>query len=158
MYIRIYILTVVPSLLFILADITPTILDWFSVPYPSYSLPENPATPVHLTGRSLLPALTTEPSSWCTVYASQSLHEVCEHGSCQPGKRTPTQGLDCSTAVPLIPGNHVLPDPLCPPGGVPPPPQSAVPHALPHRPGPVRVLNLPGPAEPHQAGGAHTLV
>uniref|UniRef100_A0A3Q4AYX7 Sulfatase N-terminal domain-containing protein n=1 Tax=Mola mola TaxID=94237 RepID=A0A3Q4AYX7_MOLML len=59
-----------------LLDITPTILDWFSVPYPSYSLPENPATPVHLTGRSLLPALTTEPSSWRTVYASQSLHEV----------------------------------------------------------------------------------
>ena len=60
------------------ADITPTILDWFSVPYPSYSLPGSSTTPVHLTGRSLLPALVTEPSSWHTVYASQSLHEVCE--------------------------------------------------------------------------------
>uniref|UniRef100_A0A3Q3J4J6 Sulfatase N-terminal domain-containing protein n=1 Tax=Monopterus albus TaxID=43700 RepID=A0A3Q3J4J6_MONAL len=59
-----------------LLDITPTILDWFSVPYPPYSLPGNPATPVHLTGRSLLPALVTEPSTWHTVYASQSLHEV----------------------------------------------------------------------------------
>lgn len=59
-----------------LLDITPTILDWFSVPYPSYSLPGSPATQVHLTGRSLLPALVTEPSSWHTVYASQSLHEV----------------------------------------------------------------------------------
>ncbi|KAM9856569.1 N-sulfoglucosamine sulfohydrolase isoform 2-T2 [Aulostomus maculatus] len=58
-----------------LLDITPTILDWFSVPYPSYSLPGSPAAPVHLTGRSLLPALVTEPSSWQTVYASQSLHE-----------------------------------------------------------------------------------
>lgn len=63
-------------LLFLLADITPTILDWFSVPYPSYSLPGSPAALVHLTGRSLLPALVTEPSSWHTVYASQSLHEV----------------------------------------------------------------------------------
>ncbi|XP_044202042.1 N-sulphoglucosamine sulphohydrolase [Thunnus albacares] len=59
-----------------LLDITPTILDWFSVPYPSYSLPGSPADLVHLTGRSLLPALVTEPGSWHTVYSSQSLHEV----------------------------------------------------------------------------------
>uniref|UniRef100_A0A8D2ZWJ9 N-sulfoglucosamine sulfohydrolase (sulfamidase) n=1 Tax=Scophthalmus maximus TaxID=52904 RepID=A0A8D2ZWJ9_SCOMX len=59
-----------------LLDITPTILDWFSVPYPSYSLPGSPANLVHLTGRSLLPALVTEPGHWQTVYASQSLHEV----------------------------------------------------------------------------------
>eukprot|EP00066_Takifugu_rubripes_P006939 XP_003972080.1 PREDICTED: N-sulphoglucosamine sulphohydrolase [Takifugu rubripes] len=59
-----------------LLDITPTILDWFSVPYPSYSLPGNPRTPVHLTGRSLLTVLSAEPRSWDTVYASQSLHEV----------------------------------------------------------------------------------
>lgn len=58
------------------ADITPTILDWFSVPYPSYSLPGSPLTPVQLTGRSLLPALAMEPTSWRTVYSSQSLHEV----------------------------------------------------------------------------------
>lgn len=62
--------------LFISADITPTILDWFSVPYPSYSLPGSHAGLVHLTGRSLLPALVKEPSSWNTVYGSQSLHEV----------------------------------------------------------------------------------
>ncbi|XP_061844053.2 N-sulphoglucosamine sulphohydrolase isoform X1 [Nerophis lumbriciformis] len=59
-----------------LLDITPTILDWFSLPYPSYTLPGSTAVPVHLTGRSLLPALITEPSSWNTLYASQSLHEV----------------------------------------------------------------------------------
>uniref|UniRef100_A0A6Q2ZPK0 Sulfatase N-terminal domain-containing protein n=1 Tax=Esox lucius TaxID=8010 RepID=A0A6Q2ZPK0_ESOLU len=59
-----------------LLDITPTILDWFSVPYPTYRLPGAPNTPVGLTGRSLLPALVTEPSDWHTVYASQSLHEV----------------------------------------------------------------------------------
>uniref|UniRef100_A0A3Q3M339 N-sulfoglucosamine sulfohydrolase (sulfamidase) n=1 Tax=Mastacembelus armatus TaxID=205130 RepID=A0A3Q3M339_9TELE len=59
-----------------LLDITPTILDWFSIPYPSYSLFSKSFSAVHLTGRSLLPALVTEPSSWDTVYASQSLHEV----------------------------------------------------------------------------------
>uniref|UniRef100_A0A672Q6R3 N-sulphoglucosamine sulphohydrolase-like n=1 Tax=Sinocyclocheilus grahami TaxID=75366 RepID=A0A672Q6R3_SINGR len=56
-----------------LLDITPTILDWFSLPYPSYSL--SGGCPIELTGRSLLPALISEPS-WVTVYASQSLHEV----------------------------------------------------------------------------------
>ncbi|KAL1005498.1 hypothetical protein UPYG_G00059880 [Umbra pygmaea] len=59
-----------------LLDITPTILDWFSIPYPHYRLPGDPSTAVRLTGRSLLPALTSEPSTWVTVYASQSLHEV----------------------------------------------------------------------------------
>lgn len=59
-------------------DITPTILDWFSIPYPSYSLPGSPSSLVQLSGRSLLPALLSEPSSWKTVYSSQSLHEVCE--------------------------------------------------------------------------------
>lgn len=59
-----------------LLDITPTILDWLSVPYPSYSLPSSPTAPVHLTGRSLLPALDREPGNWDTVFASQSLHEV----------------------------------------------------------------------------------
>uniref|UniRef100_A0A4W5JWK8 N-sulfoglucosamine sulfohydrolase (sulfamidase) n=1 Tax=Hucho hucho TaxID=62062 RepID=A0A4W5JWK8_9TELE len=61
-----------------LLDITPTILDWFSIPYPSYCLPGTPTTPVSLTGRSLLPVLVSEPSpaAWHTVYASQSLQEV----------------------------------------------------------------------------------
>ena len=68
-----------------LADITPTILDWFPVPYPSYSLPGSPTAPVHLTGRSLLPARVTEPSRWLTVYATQSLHEVCERHCFQTG-------------------------------------------------------------------------
>uniref|UniRef100_A0A3B3DGM7 N-sulfoglucosamine sulfohydrolase (sulfamidase) n=1 Tax=Oryzias melastigma TaxID=30732 RepID=A0A3B3DGM7_ORYME len=39
-----------------LLDITPTILDWFSVPYPVYHLPGSPSA-VLLTGHSLLPAL-----------------------------------------------------------------------------------------------------
>lgn len=59
-----------------LLDITPTILDWFSIPYPSYNLPGSSSTPIHLSGRSLLPALVNEPGNWHTVYASQSLHEV----------------------------------------------------------------------------------
>ncbi|XP_061588526.1 N-sulphoglucosamine sulphohydrolase isoform X2 [Cololabis saira] len=58
-----------------LLDITPTILDWFSISYPPHSLPGSPAAPIQLTGRSLLPALVTEPSNWYTVYSSQSLHE-----------------------------------------------------------------------------------
>ncbi|TRY86289.1 hypothetical protein DNTS_034180 [Danionella cerebrum] len=57
-----------------LLDITPTILSWFSIPYPSYSL--SGGRPVQLTGRSLLPALVLEPPSWDTVFSSQSLHEV----------------------------------------------------------------------------------
>lgn len=151
------------------ADITPTILDWFSVPYPSYSLPGSPADLVHLTGRSLLPALVTEPGSWHTVYSSQSLHEVCEDRCCQTGChqhwlseidfswRTQTQAFDCFIVI-LLSGNHVLPNPLCPPGGLPPSPQPTLPHALPHRPGPVCVTHLPGPAEPHEAESADALV
>ncbi|XP_062845589.1 N-sulphoglucosamine sulphohydrolase [Trichomycterus rosablanca] len=56
-----------------LLDITPTLLDWFSVPYPPYTLSSR--TPVQLTGRSLLPALSSEPV-WDTAFGSQSLHEV----------------------------------------------------------------------------------
>lgn len=157
------------SSLFLAADITPTILDWFSIPYPSYSLPGSPVDPVHLTGRSLLPALVKEPSSWHTVYGSQSLHEVCEDRCFQTGCRcqwpsekdfswrTWTQVFDCFLVI-LLSGNHVLPNPLCPPGGIPASPQPTLPHALPHRPGPVRLTHLPGPAEPHQAESADALV
>nr|KAF6458773.1 N-sulfoglucosamine sulfohydrolase [Rousettus aegyptiacus] len=56
-----------------LLDLTPTILDWFSVPYPHYAI--FGSKPVRLTGRSLLPALEAEPP-WATVFGSQSLHEV----------------------------------------------------------------------------------
>lgn len=68
-----------------------------------------------------------------------------------------TQGLDRCLVV-LISGDHVLPDPLSPAGVVPPTAQPPLPHALPHRPGPVRVAHLPGPAEPQQAERAHSLV
>ncbi|XP_072414892.1 N-sulphoglucosamine sulphohydrolase [Chiloscyllium punctatum] len=57
-----------------LLDITPTVLDWFSIPYPAYSLfGKDPV--VQLTGRSLLPALDAE-QPWSTVFASQSHHEI----------------------------------------------------------------------------------
>lgn len=56
-----------------LLDLTPTILDWFSIPYPSYTIFGSKT--IHLTGRSLLPALETEPL-WATVFGSQSHHEV----------------------------------------------------------------------------------
>ncbi|XP_063098223.1 N-sulphoglucosamine sulphohydrolase isoform X2 [Cavia porcellus] len=56
-----------------LLDLTPTILDWFSIPYPTYAIFGSKT--VQLTGRSLLPALETEPP-WATVFGSQSHHEV----------------------------------------------------------------------------------
>lgn len=79
------------------ADITPTILDWFSVPYPSYVLPGSPTSPVRLSGRSMLPALLSEPSSWTTIYASQSLHEVC---ASEPPLKESWTGFDCCRCVP----------------------------------------------------------
>ncbi|XP_057632636.1 N-sulphoglucosamine sulphohydrolase isoform X2 [Chionomys nivalis] len=56
-----------------LLDLTPTILDWFSIPYPSYAIFGSKT--IQLTGRSLLPALEAEPL-WATVFGSQSHHEV----------------------------------------------------------------------------------
>lgn len=56
-----------------LLDLTPTILDWFSIPYPSYAIFGSKT--IQLTGRSLLPALEAEPP-WATVFSSQSHHEV----------------------------------------------------------------------------------
>ena len=58
-----------------LLDIVPTILDWFSIDYPSYKL--FGTHDVQLTGKSVLPALKEEPvSGWDTVFASHDLHEV----------------------------------------------------------------------------------
>ncbi|XP_078510201.1 N-sulfoglucosamine sulfohydrolase [Lissotriton helveticus] len=56
-----------------LLDITPTVLDWFSIPYPNYSIFGSKT--VQLTGKSLLPALVSE-QSWTTVFSSQGHHEV----------------------------------------------------------------------------------
>ena len=57
-----------------LVDIVPTILDWFDIPYPKYTL--NRRT-VELSGKSLLPILLKEPSKgFDTIYASHNLHEV----------------------------------------------------------------------------------
>ncbi|XP_053939271.1 N-sulphoglucosamine sulphohydrolase isoform X1 [Cuculus canorus] len=56
-----------------LLDLTPTILDWFSIPYPSYSIFGRKR--VQLTGKSLLPALESE-QPWDTTFSSQSHHEV----------------------------------------------------------------------------------
>ncbi|XP_074464267.1 N-sulfoglucosamine sulfohydrolase isoform X2 [Larus michahellis] len=55
-----------------LLDLTPTILDWFSIPYPSYSIFGKKR--VQLTGKSLLPALESE-QPWATAFSSQSHHE-----------------------------------------------------------------------------------
>lgn len=55
-------------------DIVPTILDWFSIQYPTYKLNGRPVNP---TGKSLLPVLKSEPhSGFETVFASHNLHEV----------------------------------------------------------------------------------
>ncbi|XP_030064463.1 N-sulfoglucosamine sulfohydrolase isoform X1 [Microcaecilia unicolor] len=56
-----------------LLDITPTILDWFSISYPNYSIFGNKI--VKLTGKSLLPVLVSE-QPWATVFSSQNHHEV----------------------------------------------------------------------------------
>ncbi|XP_024061687.2 N-sulphoglucosamine sulphohydrolase isoform X1 [Terrapene carolina triunguis] len=56
-----------------LLDLTPTILDWFAIPYPSYSIFGTKT--VQLTGKSLLPALVSE-QPWVTAFSSQSHHEV----------------------------------------------------------------------------------
>ncbi|NXJ16572.1 SPHM sulfohydrolase, partial [Odontophorus gujanensis] len=56
-----------------LLDLTPTILDWFSIPYPSYSIFGTKR--VQLTGKSLLPALQSE-QPWATAFSSQSHHEA----------------------------------------------------------------------------------
>ncbi|KAI1232512.1 hypothetical protein IHE44_0006978 [Lamprotornis superbus] len=56
-----------------LLDLTPTILDWFSIPYPAYSI--FGSRQVQLTGKSLLPALESE-QPWTTAFSSQSHHEV----------------------------------------------------------------------------------
>lgn len=55
-------------------DITPTVLDWFNISYPTYTINNNPVRP---TGQSLLPVLDIEPNTgFDTVYASHNLHEV----------------------------------------------------------------------------------
>jgi len=55
-------------------DITPTVLDWFHIPYPKYKVNKKPVT---LTGQSLLPVFEAEPQTgWNTVFASHNLHEV----------------------------------------------------------------------------------
>ena len=56
-------------------DLVPTVLDWFSLPLPNYTLfGPNPVTPL---GRSLLPILDKEPGvGWDEVYTSHNLHEV----------------------------------------------------------------------------------
>lgn len=58
----------------------------------------------------------------------------------------------------VISGHHVLPDSLYSPGAVPPSAQPALPYALPYRSRSVRVAHLSGPAEPHHAESADTLV
>ncbi|KAK6190580.1 hypothetical protein SNE40_002415 [Patella caerulea] len=55
-------------------DIVPTILDWFDVQYPNWTLFK---TQVKLTGQSLLPALSNvDATGFDHVFASHNLHEV----------------------------------------------------------------------------------
>ena len=60
-----------------LLDIVPTVLDWFDIPYPNYTIISEKDPPVRLTGKSLLPVLVQEPTSgYDDVYASHNLHEI----------------------------------------------------------------------------------
>ncbi|XP_022092481.1 N-sulphoglucosamine sulphohydrolase-like [Acanthaster planci] len=54
-------------------DIVPTVLDWFGVPYPNYSLLRKK---VVLTGQSMLPITLAEPKGWDFVFSSHNFHEV----------------------------------------------------------------------------------
>lgn len=61
-----------------LLDVVPTVLEWFSVPIPQYTIFKKP---VLLTGSSVLPLLGEEPKTTAQttrefVYTSHSLHEV----------------------------------------------------------------------------------
>ena len=59
-------------------DIVPTILDWFGLPFPNYTLPGMPRR-VTLHGRSLLPLLNEEHhlnADWDEVFSSHNLHEI----------------------------------------------------------------------------------
>ena len=59
-----------------LLDITPTVLDWLNITYPTYSIFENNG-PVNLTGQSLF-AISTNGSTQNRnyTYASHNLHEI----------------------------------------------------------------------------------
>ncbi|XP_077427238.1 N-sulfoglucosamine sulfohydrolase isoform X2 [Vanacampus margaritifer] len=91
-----------------------------------------------------LPVIQPAWQHHCASAPHWSLFASC------PGHRAQQLAHSLRQPIPAR-GHHVLPNALCPPGGVPPPPQPALPHALPHRPGPVCFGHLPGPAEPHQA-------
>ena len=57
-----------------LTDIVPTVMDWFGVKYPNYTLNGKHVT---LTGQSLLPVLEKEPETgWDTVFSSHDFHEI----------------------------------------------------------------------------------
>ena len=59
-----------------LTDITPTVLDWFDIPFPSYSITGEVRT-VTLKGKSVLPLLEKEPvTGWDVVHSSHNIHEV----------------------------------------------------------------------------------
>ena len=57
-----------------LTDIVPTVLEWFDMKYPGYTLN---GKSVVLTGESLLPILEKEPETgWDTVFSSHDVHEA----------------------------------------------------------------------------------
>ncbi|KAL1468605.1 hypothetical protein MTO96_041380 [Rhipicephalus appendiculatus] len=58
-----------------LLDIVPTVLEWFSIPVPQYTIFKKPVT---FTGSSLLPLLAQQrlATSRDFVYASHNLHEI----------------------------------------------------------------------------------
>ncbi|XP_067937024.1 N-sulphoglucosamine sulphohydrolase-like [Watersipora subatra] len=58
-----------------LTDVVPTILDWFKISYPRYSIFHH-GPDVKLTGSSLLPLTNGLKAMYNITFASQSLHEV----------------------------------------------------------------------------------
>ena len=59
-----------------LTDIVPTVLDWFGLQYPNYTLPNRP-NPITLKGSSVLPLLDKEPTTgWDEIHSSHDFHEI----------------------------------------------------------------------------------
>ncbi|XP_037523085.1 N-sulphoglucosamine sulphohydrolase [Rhipicephalus sanguineus] len=86
-----------------LLDIVPTVLEWFSIPVPQYTIFKKPVT---FTGSSLLPLLAPQKPAMARdfVYASHNLHEITMY---YPSRmiRTPNMKLIHNL-------NHKMPFPI----------------------------------------------
>ena len=97
-----------------LTDIAPTILDWYSLPLPTYTL--FGPNPVTLKGKSLLPILKKEPepkdNNWNEIFASQNLHEVTMYYPMRAVRNRDFKlihNLNYKMPFPIDPGSYLSP-------------------------------------------------